>query len=114
MFCDLVGSTALTSRLDPEDMRDVLGAYHKCAAEMIGRYDGFVARYMGDGVLAYFGYPQAHEDDPERAVRAGLAQIEAVRDLQTPERLQIRIGIGTGLVVVGDLSGVGEARVVQF
>jgi class 3 adenylate cyclase/tetratricopeptide (TPR) repeat protein len=110
MFCDLVGSTALASRLDPEDMREVLGAYHKCVAETIGRYDGFVARYMGDGVLAYFGYPHAHEDDAERAVRAGLAQIEAVRHLQTPERLQIRIGIGTGLVVVGDLAGVGEAR----
>jgi class 3 adenylate cyclase len=105
MFCDLVGSTALASRLDPEDMREVLGAYHKSVAETIGGYDGFVARYMGDGVLVYFGYPQAHEDDAERAVRAGLAQIEAVRHLQTPERLQIRIGIDTGLVVVG-----GEAR----
>jgi class 3 adenylate cyclase len=110
MFCDLVGSTALASRLDPEDMREVLGAFHKCVAETIGRYDGFVARYMGDGVLVYFGYPQAHEDDAERAVRAGLAQIEAVRHLKTPEPLQIRIGVGTGLVVVGDLPGAGEAQ----
>ena len=83
MFCDVVGSTGLSTRLDPEDLREVLGAYHKCVAETIGRYDGFVARYMGDGVLAYFGYPHAHEDDAERAVRAGLAQIEAVRHLQT-------------------------------
>jgi hypothetical protein len=73
MFCDLVGSTALASRLDPEDLREVIGAYHKCVAETIGRFDGFVAKYMGDGVQAYFGYPQAHEDDAERAVRAGLA-----------------------------------------
>jgi class 3 adenylate cyclase len=74
MFCDVVDSTALSTRLDPEDLREVLGVYQQCAAETIGRYDGFVARYMGDGVLAYFGYPRAHEDDAERAVRAGLAQ----------------------------------------
>src|SRR6516225_6377630 len=73
MFCDLVGSTALSARLDPEDLREVIGAYHAAIAEVIGRFDGFVAKYMGDGVLAYFGYPQAHEDDAERAVRAGLA-----------------------------------------
>jgi len=79
MFCDLVGSTALASRLDPEDLRDVIGAYHRCVAETIGRFDGFVAKYMGDGVLAYFGYPSAHEDDAERAVRAGLAVVDAVR-----------------------------------
>src|ERR1700751_5660944 len=89
MFCDVVDSTALSTRLDPEDLRDILSVYQKCAAETIGRYDGFVARYMGDGVLAYFGYPLAHEDDAERAVRAGLAQIEATRHLQIPERLQI-------------------------
>src|SRR4029077_15226511 len=110
MFCDVVDSTALSTRLDPEDLREVLGAYQECVAETIRRYDGFVARYMGDGVLAYFGYPQAHEDGAERAVRAGLAQIEAVRHLQTRERLQIRIGIGTGLVVVGGLPGIGETQ----
>src|SRR6516165_11001157 len=102
MFCDLVGSTALASRLDPEDLREVLGAYHECIAKAIARFDGFVARYMGDGVMVYFGYPRAHEDDAERAARAGLAQIEAVRHLQTPERLQIRIGIATGVVVIGE------------
>jgi class 3 adenylate cyclase len=110
MFCDLVGSTALATRLDPEDLREVLGAYHECIAKTIARFDGFVARYMGDGVMVYFGYPHAHEDDAERAVRAGLAQIEAVRDLQTPERLQIRIGIGTGVVVIGELGRFGEAQ----
>jgi hypothetical protein len=78
MFCDLVGSTALSLQLDPEDLREVIGAYHSCVAQIIGRYDGFVAKYMGDGVLVYFGYPQAHEDDAERAVRAGLALVDAV------------------------------------
>ena len=78
MFCDLVGSTALSTRLDPEDLREVIGDYHRAVAETVGRFDGFVAKYMGDGVLIYFGYPQAHEDDAERAVRAGLAVIEAV------------------------------------
>ena len=78
MFCDLVGSTALSTRLDPEDLREVIGAYHRAVAETVGRFDGFVAKYMGDGVLVYFGYPRAHEDDAERAVRAGLAVIEAV------------------------------------
>ena len=78
MFCDLVGSTALSTRLDPEDLRELIGAYHRAVAETVGRFDGFVAKYMGDGVLVYFGYPQAHEDDAERAVRAGLAVIEAV------------------------------------
>ncbi len=111
MFCDVVDSTALSTRLDPEDLREVLDAYQKCVAETIGRYDGFVARYMGDGVLVYFGYPQAGEDDAERAVRASLAQIEAIRHLQTRERLEIRIGIGTGLVVVGGLPGVGEHKI---
>ena len=78
MFCDLISSTALATRLDPEDLREVIGAYHRCVADTIGRFDGFVAKYMGDGVLIYFGYPEAHEDDAERAVRAGLALIEAV------------------------------------
>jgi class 3 adenylate cyclase len=110
MFCDVVDSTALSTRLDPEDLREVLGAYRECVAATIGRYEGFVARYMGDGVLAFFGYPQAHEDDAERAVRAGLAQIEATRQLQTPERLEIRIGIATGLVVIEGLPGIGHSE----
>jgi class 3 adenylate cyclase len=110
MFCDLVGSTALASRLDPEDLRELIGVYQKCVAETISRYDGFVARYLGDGVLVYFGFPRSHEDDAERAVRSGLALIKAVRKLQTSERLRIRIGIGTGLVVVGGLIGAGEAQ----
>jgi class 3 adenylate cyclase len=112
MFCDLVGSTALSARLDPEDLRAVIGAYHRCCAEVIGRAGGFVAKYMGDGVLAYFGYPRADEHDAERAVRAGLALVEAVARLDTAagEALQVRVGIATGLVVVGDLIGEGEAR----
>jgi class 3 adenylate cyclase len=111
MFCDLVGSTALASRLDPEDLRDVIGAYHHCVAETVRRFDGFVAKYMGDGVLVYFGYPAAHEDDAERAVRAGLALVDAVGHLVVPdEALRVRIGIATGLVVVGDLIGVGAAQ----
>jgi len=110
MFCDLVGSTALSAKLDPEDLRAVIGAYHKCVAETVAGFGGFVAKYMGDGVLVYFGYPQAHEDDAERAVRAGLALIEAVRQLNAAEPLQVRIGIGTGLVVVGDLIGTGSAQ----
>src|SRR5262249_8316915 len=110
MFCDLVGSTALASHLDPEDLREVIGAYHRCVAETVGRFDGFVAKYMGDGVLVYFGYPQAHEDDAERAVWAGLALVEGVRRLDATEGLQVRIGIATGLVVVGDLIGAGAAQ----
>ena len=109
MFCDLVGSTALSARLDPEDMREVIGRYHRCVAETIAHFDGFVAKYMGDGVLVYFGYPQAHEDDAERAVRAGLALGQAVQALRSKgEELAVRIGIATGLVVVGDLIGSGE------
>jgi class 3 adenylate cyclase len=110
MFTDLVGSTALSTQLDPEDMRSVIGAYHKCVAETVARFDGFVAKYMGDGVLVYFGYPHAHEDDAERAVRAGLALVEAVGKLQVQEPLQVRIGVATGLVVVGDIVGSGEAQ----
>ena len=109
MFCDLVGSTALSARLDPEDLREVIGAYHRAVAEIVAGFDGFVAKYMGDGVLAYFGYPQAHEDDAERAVRAGLGVIDAVGRLDVKSvKLQARVGIATGLVVVGDL--IGEAR----
>src|SRR5215470_7996300 len=110
MFTDLVGSTALSNKLDPEDLRSVIGAYHKCVAETVARFDGFVAKYMGDGVLVYFGYPHAHEDDAERAVRAGLALIEAVSKLRDQEPLQVRIGVATGLVVVGDIVGSGEAQ----
>src|SRR5438105_4534110 len=110
MFCDLVGSTALASRLDPEDFREVIGSFQRRAAETVARFDGFVAKYMGDGVLVYFGYPHAHEDDAEQAVRAGLALIDAVGELQAPERLQLRIGIATGLVVIGDLIGAGSAQ----
>ena len=110
MFCDLVGSTALSARLDPEDMRDVIGTYQTCVAEVVGQHEGFVAKYMGDGVLVYFGYPQAHENDAERAVRAGLALVDAVGRLQASERLQVRVGIATGVVIVGDLIGSGEAQ----
>jgi class 3 adenylate cyclase/predicted ATPase len=112
MFVDLVGSTALSARLDPEDMREIIGAYHRCCAEQITKAGGFVAKYMGDGVLAYFGYPQAHEDDAERAVRASLALIEAVPKLRAHHDagLQLRVGVATGLVVVGDLIGEGVAQ----
>jgi class 3 adenylate cyclase len=110
MFSDLVGSTALSARMDPEDLREVISAYQKCVAETVGRFGGFVAKYMGDGVLVYFGYPQAHEDDAERAVRAGLELVGAVSDLKTNAALQTRVGIATGLVVVGDLIGSGAAQ----
>ncbi len=110
MFSDLVGSTALSARMDPEDLREVILAYQKCVAETVQRFGGFVAKYMGDGVLIYFGYPQAHEDDAERAVRAGLELIAAVSALKSPVSLQTRVGIATGMVVVGDLIGSGEAQ----
>ena len=110
MFSDLVGSTALSGRMDPEDLREVISAYQKCVAETVQRSGGFVAKYMGDGVLVYFGYPQAHEDDAERAVRAGLDLIAAVGALKVEGPLQTRVGIATGLVVVGDLIGSGEAQ----
>ena len=110
MFSDLVGSTALSARLDPEDLREVISAYHKCVAETVRRFGGFVAQYMGDGVLIYFGYPLAHEDDAERAVRAGLDLVAAVSILKTHASLQTRVGVATGLVVVGDLIGSGEAQ----
>src|SRR5262245_45536410 len=104
MFSDLVGSTALSARMDPEDLRELISAYQKCVAEAVRRFGGFVARYLGDGVLVYFGYPEAHEDDAERAVRAGLDLISAVIALKTPAPLKTRVGIATGLVVVGDLT----------
>jgi predicted ATPase/class 3 adenylate cyclase len=110
MISDLVGSTALSARIDPEDLREVISDYQKCVAETVHRFDGFVAKYMGDGVLVYFGYPQAHEDDAERAVRAGLELIAAVAELKTRASLQTRVGIATGLVVVGELVGSGEAQ----
>jgi class 3 adenylate cyclase len=111
MFCDLVGSTALSAQLDPEDLREVIAAYHRAVAEIVAGFDGFVAKYMGDGVLVYFGYPRAHEDDAERAVRAGLGSIHAVRRLDVKSvKLQARVGIATGLVVVGDLIGQGSAQ----
>ena len=110
MFCDLVGSTSLSTRFDPEDLRELIGEYHRCVADTVVRFDGFVAKYMGDGVLIYFGYPEAHEDDAERAVRAGLAVIDAVARLATPEPLNARLGVASGLVVVGDLIGAGAAQ----
>jgi hypothetical protein len=93
MFCDMVGSTALSARMDPEDLREIISAYQKCVAETVQRFGGFVAKYMGDGVLVYFGYPQAHEDDAERAVRAGLELIQAVGGLKCSAPLQTRVGI---------------------
>jgi class 3 adenylate cyclase len=112
MFCDLVGSTALSARFDPEELRGEIHAYQNAVSGVVARYDGFVARFMGDGVLAYFGYPRAHEDDAERAVRAGLEIEAAVTRLETrgTEPLAVRIGIATGLVVVGDLVGDGTAQ----
>ena len=112
MFCDLVGSTALSKRLDPEDMREVIRAYQDACSGAIARYDGFVAKFMGDGILAYFGFPRAHEDDAARAVHAGLEIAEVVARLQTRarERLAVRIGVATGLVVAGDLVGQGSAQ----
>ena len=110
MFSDLVGSTALSARMDPEDLREVISAYQKCVAESVQRFGGFVAKYMGDGVLVYFGYPQAHEDDAERAVRAGLELVATVSGLKTHAPLQTRVGVATGLVVVGDLIGSGASQ----
>src|SRR5262245_26744644 len=112
MFCDLVDSTSLASRLDPEDLREVIGAYQTDCAEAIERFEGHVAQYLGDGLLVYFGYPQAHEDDARRAIRAALEIVEATERLDAPqrrtgadERLAVRLGIHTGLVVVGEVGG---------
>ena len=110
MFSDLVGSTALSARIDPEDLREVISAYQKCVTASVQRFGGFVAKYMGDGVLVYFGYPQAHEDDAERGVRAGLELVASVSRLKTHAPLQTRVGIATGLVVVGDLIGSGASQ----
>src|SRR5262245_38396369 len=114
MFCDLVGSTALSAQLDPEDLREVVRAYQAACAEVIQRFAGYIAQYLGDGLLMYFGYPQAHEDDAQRAVRAGLGIVEVMRGLNThleQERgvhLAVRLGIHTGLVVVGGIGGGGR------
>src|ERR1700746_1156358 len=110
MFCDLVGSTPLSTRFDPEDLREIVGAYHRCVADTVARFGGFASKFMGDGMLIYFGYPEAHEDDAERAARAGLAVTDAVGRLATHEPLNVRIGIATGLVVVRDLIGAGAAQ----
>ena len=112
MFCDLVGSTALSERLDPEDLREVIHTYQECCAGVVARFGGFIARYMGDGLLVYFGYPQAHEDDAERAIRTGLGIVEAVGGLHPRDdlTLQVRVGIATGLVVAGDHIGEGASE----
>jgi class 3 adenylate cyclase/predicted ATPase/tRNA A37 threonylcarbamoyladenosine biosynthesis protein TsaE len=110
MFSDLVGSTALSTCMDPEDLREVISSYQKCVADTVQRFSGFVARYMGDGVLVYFGYPQAHEDDAERAIRAGLELVKAVTELKSRTSLKVRVGMATGVVVVGDLIGAGETQ----
>jgi class 3 adenylate cyclase len=112
LICDLVGSTGLAARLDPEDMGQVIRAYQECCAGVIRRWEGHIAKYLGDGVLTYFGYPKAHEDDAERAVRAGLQLVDAVSTLATPAgaALAARVGVATGPVVVGDMIGHDEAR----
>jgi hypothetical protein len=97
VFCDVVGSTELSTQLDPEDLREVIGAYHRCVGEVLIRFGGFVAKYMGDGVLAYFGYPQSHEEDAEQAVRAALAIVEAVGRLKLEWRLEVPSGLGPDL-----------------
>jgi class 3 adenylate cyclase len=109
-FADLVGSTALSARMDPEDLREIISSYQKCIAQVVERFGGFVAKYMSDGVLVYFGYPQAQEDDAERAVRAGLESVQAVGALKSGASLQNRVGIAIGLVVVGYLIGSGAAQ----
>ena len=113
MFCDLVGSTALSEQLDPEDLRTLMQAYQKAAGTVIERYGGHVAQYLGDGLMTYFGWPQAHEDDAERAVRAGLEIIDAVKDVEAPAPLAVRVGIATGPVVVGE-TGAGDASVPKL
>jgi class 3 adenylate cyclase/predicted ATPase len=108
MFCDLVGSTALSEKLDPEELRSLLHNYRTVCGEVIARYEGFVARYVGDGILTYFGWPKAHEEDPERALRAALEIVHAVKDASVTDPLSVRIGIATGPVVVGEQAGVGD------
>jgi class 3 adenylate cyclase/predicted ATPase len=113
MFCDLVGSTALSTHLDVEDLRELIRSYQKSVADAVGRFGGFVARRVGDGALIYFGYPHAQEDDPEQAVRAGLAILKAIDQLNGPEPIKVRVGIATGLVVVGDLVGSGATHELE-
>ena len=110
MFCDLVGSTALSARLDPEDLHDLIIAYNRAVAQVVTRFEGFVAKYMGDGILIYFGYPRANEDDAERAARCALAAVDKVSGLRLSEELRTRFGIADGMVVVGDVVGRGEAQ----
>ena len=114
MFCDLVDSTRLANRLHPESMSEVLRVYRDCCVRAVLRSGGQVAKFMGDGVVVYFGYPEAHEDDAERAVRAALAIVQAAPGLALPPRaegpLSVRVGIATGMVVVGELVGTGAAR----
>ena len=114
LFCDLVGSTALARQLDPEDLRLVIRTYQDCCAGVVARFDGYICRFIGDGILVYFGYPRAHEDDAERALHAGLELIQAIGHLTsgTGSALQARIGVTTGLVIVGDLVGIGPAQEV--
>jgi class 3 adenylate cyclase len=109
LFCDMAGSSALSARLDPEEQGEVIAAFHSCCAREIKALDGIVAQYLGDGVLAYFGYPAAHEDDAERAVRAGLSILDAVSSARPAQHVavQARIGVATGVVMVGDLVGEG-------
>ena len=104
LFCDLVGSTALSASLDPEDFSAIIAGYRRCITETVARFDGFVARHHGDGAVIYFGYPHAHEDDAERAVQASLALVQAVADLPTKQKLSARIGVATGVALVGDMS----------
>ena len=113
MFCDLVGSTALSEKLDPEDLQSLMQTYQQAAGAVIARYDGHVAQYLGDGIMAYFGWPRAHGDDAERAVRASLEMVERIAALATPEPLAVRIGIATGAVVVGE-TGAGDASVPKM
>jgi class 3 adenylate cyclase len=108
MFCDLVGSTALGEKLDPEELRSLLHAYRTLCGDVVSRYDGFVARYVGDGILTYFGWPTAHEEDAERAVRAALEIVHTIRRASSTEDLSVRVGIATGSVVVGEQAGVGD------
>src|SRR5690348_11041573 len=108
MFCDLVGSTALGEKLDPEELRDLLHTYRTLCGDVIARYDGFVARYVGDGLLTYFGWPAAHEDDAERAVRAALEIVQTVKRASSTETCAVRISIATGPVVIGEPTGTGD------
>ncbi|MBI3800846.1 MAG: adenylate/guanylate cyclase domain-containing protein [Deltaproteobacteria bacterium] len=116
MFCDLVGSTALSTQLDPEDLREVIQAYQSTCTEVIQGYEGHIAQHLGDVLLVYFGYPTAHEDDAQRAVRTSLEMIAALRHLNPslPHPLQVRLGIHTGLVVVGEIGSSAKREVLAL